>query len=265
MVDDLLAITHHRDFSTTRCTRRRSSHSFRWPCSGPWRTASPARCAPHAGRVVILVPLAVMTWALVDEAGIYATVAGAPLASPFPVIGAQASGSPWSFGRAPRARVRPLSAGFGAGLRCSRGRRGGPLDQLTTALAAPVTLGIIAGLLGGRWRRSRRVAHHRAHRANWTRPTSGSTWSGGEPGRDRVTVSLLIAELSFNRPRPPGTGRVAVLTASVLAAVLAGLLLAARNHAGYRRAAEPPLRRPCPDPSARRLPAQGCWLVPAPG
>lgn len=192
---------------------------------------------------VILVPLAVITWALVHEAGIHATVAGVLLGFAVPVMGAKASGQPEELAEHLEHRVRPLSAGFAVPVFAffSAGVAVGGWDGLTTALAAPVTLGIIAGLVLGKplgiiaatWLTTVLTGRKLDPSYKWIDLVGIALLAG-----IGFTVSLLIAELSFDPSAAAGDqAKVAVLTASVLAAVLAGLLLAARNH-GYRRSRE---------------------------
>ncbi|RKQ35036.1 Na+/H+ antiporter NhaA [Kocuria tytonis] len=184
---------------------------------------------------VILVPLAVITWALVHEVGIHATVAGVLLGFAVPVMGAKASGEPVELAEHLEHRVRPLSAGFAVPVFAffSAGVAVGGWDGLTTALAAPVTLGIIAGLvlgkplgvIGATWLATTLTGRKLDPSYRWIDLVGIALLAG-----IGFTVSLLISELSFDPSAAAGDqAKVAVLTASVLAAVLAGLVLAVRN------------------------------------
>lgn len=189
----------------------------------------------------ILVPLAVITWALVHEAGIHATVAGVLLGFAVPVLAGKASGEPVELAEHLEHRVRPLSAGFAVPVFAffSTGVAVGGWDGLTTALAAPVTLGIIAGLILGKplgiisatWFTTVLTGRKLDPSYRWIDLVGIALLAG-----IGFTVSLLIAELSFDPSAAAGDqAKVAVLTASVLAAVLAGGVLAVRNRR-YRSA-----------------------------
>jgi NhaA family Na+:H+ antiporter len=186
----------------------------------------------------ILLPLGAAVWALVHASGIHATVAGVLLGFAVPVIRSQASGGPTAgpgLSEIFEHRFRPISAGIAVPVFAffSAGVAIGGVEGFTTALSAPVTLGIVAGLVLGK-------------------PIGivGATWAITKITRTRLdpsyqwidlvgiallagigfTVSLLISELSF----PHGSAeadyaKVAILTASVLAALLAGVLLRSRN------------------------------------
>ena len=177
----------------------------------------------------------------VHEAGIHATVAGVLLGFAVPVLGAKASGEPVELAEHLEHRVRPLSAGFAVPVFAffSAGVAVGGWDGLTTALAAPVTLGIIAGLVLGKplgiiaatWLTTVLTGRKLDPSYKWIDLVGIALLAG-----IGFTVSLLIAELSFDPSAAAGDqAKVAVLTASVLAAVLAGGLLAVRNRR-YRSA-----------------------------
>ncbi|QMS55844.1 MULTISPECIES: Na+/H+ antiporter NhaA [Kocuria] len=193
---------------------------------------------------VILVPLAVVTWALVHEAGIHATVAGVLLGFAVPVMAAKNSAEPVELAEHLEHRVRPLSAGFAVPVFAffSAGVAVGGWGGLTTALAAPVTLGIVAGLvlgkplgiMGATWLTTRLTGGRLDPSIRWIDLLGIALLAG-----IGFTVSLLISELSFDPAADAGDqAKVAILTASVLAAVLAGALLAWRNRR-YRQAPLP--------------------------
>lgn len=186
----------------------------------------------------LLVPLGLLTWGLVHASGVHATVAGVLLGFTVPV--ARRSGT----GPGPAERfehvVRPVSAGFAvpvfaffaAGVTIVGG--GGP----GAALADPVTLGIIAGLvigkpvgvLGGTWLVQRTTRAELADGLSWWDLLGVAQLAG-----IGFTVSLLIGELAFG---VDGGGedhmKIGVLSGSLLSALLATLLLRVRN-AHYRR------------------------------
>lgn len=194
----------------------------------------------------LLLPLAVATWALVHASGVHATVAGVLMGFAVPVIRSQAAGGP---GAGPglaehfEHRFRPLSSGlavpvfafFAAGVTI------GGLSGLTGALADPVAIGIVVGLVAGKtvgifgatYLMSRFTRASLDPQLRWV-DVIGLSILGGVG----FTVSLLIGELAF------GAGsvrdehvKVGVLTGSVLAAVIAAIVLRARNRV-YRRIEE---------------------------
>ncbi len=191
----------------------------------------------------LLVPLAVVTWALVHESGVHATVAGVVLGFTVPVLRSEAAGGPDAgpgLAELLEHRVRPVSAGvavpvfafFAAGVTV-----GGP-SGLVDALGDPVALGIVAGLVLGKpigivastWLLARFTRADLDDDLSWVDVVGMAMLAG-----IGFTVSLLIGELAF------GSGTVAddhvkvgVLVGSLVAALLACVVLRARNRA-YRR------------------------------
>ena len=186
----------------------------------------------------LLIPLGVVTWVLVHESGVHATVAGVLLAFTVPVIRSDAAGGPAAGpGMAEHFehRFRPLSAGvavpvfafFAAGVTV------GGLSGLGAAMRDSITLGIIAGLVVGKvvgitgatWLVSRFTRAEFADELGWW-DVVGLALLGGIG----FTVSLLIGELAF------GVGseqdehvKVGVLLGTLLAALLATVVLRLRN------------------------------------
>jgi len=185
----------------------------------------------------LLAPFAVAAWALMHASGVHATVAGVLLAFTVPVRGRDdGRGAAESFEH----WWRPVSAGFAvpvfaffaAGV--SIADAGGLRASLTNA----VTLGIVAGLVAGK-----------------TVGITGSAWLVQRFSRARLdeglswwdvfglallggvgfTVSLLIGELAYGLGTArDGYAKVGVLAGSVLSALLATVVLRARNR-HYRR------------------------------
>ena len=198
----------------------------------------------------LLIPLAVLTWVFVHESGVHATVAGVLLGFTVPVLrnerdAGDARGVGETAGVGPEAGpglaehfehlMRPISAGvavpvfafFAAGVTL------GGYDGLVTALSDPIALGVVAGLLIGK-----------------TLGVFGTTWALAAATRASLdsalrwidvfgmsmlagvgfTVSLLIGDLAYEY----GSARndivkVAVLVGSLLAALLAAIVLRLRN------------------------------------
>ena len=194
----------------------------------------------------LLVPLALATWGLVHASGVHATVAGVLLAFTVPVRPRRAHGEDAEGpGMAERFehRLRPLSAAvavpifafFAAGVTI------GGLSGLASALADTVTLGIIAGLVVGKtvgilvasYLVARFTRASLDPELRWLDVVGLAMLAG-----IGFTVSLLIGELAF------GIGserdeyvKIGVLVGSLLAGLLATLILRARNRT-YRRLCE---------------------------
>ncbi|WP_457966383.1 Na+/H+ antiporter NhaA [Arthrobacter sp. D1-29] len=187
---------------------------------------------------VILLPLGVITWALVHASGIHATVAGVLLGFAIPVIRSQASGGPAAgpgLSEIFEHRFRPISAGiavpvfafFSAGVAV-----GGP-DGLISALTDPVAIGIIValvlgkpiGILGTTWVLTKATRASLDRSLKWIDVFGMSLLAG-----IGFTVSLLVAELSFGHGSAHDDhAKVGILAASLLAALLAAAVLGTRN------------------------------------
>ena len=191
----------------------------------------------------LLLPLAGVTWALVHASGVHATVAGVLLGFAVPVLRSKAAGGPDAgpgLAEHFEHRIRPLSAGvavpvfafFAAGVTV------GGFSGLTDALSDRVAVGIVAGLvvgkavgvLGTTFAVSKLTRADLDPDLRWLDVLGIALLAG-----IGFTVSLLIGDLAFGA----GTTRdehvkVAVLTGSVTASVLAAALLRSRNRA-YRR------------------------------
>jgi NhaA family Na+:H+ antiporter len=218
----------------------------------------------------LLLPLAMGTWALVHASGVHATVAGVLLGFTVPVIAStrwapsqraagvvDASGTPDASGIRSTAgrsdpvdghglaehfehRVRPLSAGVAVPIFAflAAGVPLGGLTGLASALTDPVAVGVVAGLvlgkpigiLGTAWLAARFTQASLDEELSWT-DVLGVSLLGGIG----FTVSLLIGDLAFGAGSPAEEHvKVAVLTGSLLAAILAAIVVKARNRV-YRR------------------------------
>ncbi|MDQ4104210.1 MAG: Na+/H+ antiporter NhaA [Actinomycetota bacterium] len=183
----------------------------------------------------LLLPLAVTTWVLVHESGVHATVAGVLLGLTVPVI-RRAEGPGPGLAEHFEHRWRPLSAGiavpvfafFAAGV--SVAGTGG----LSAALGDPITLGVIAGLVAGKVL-GVLVATWLVQRFTHAELAEGLSWwdvlGVGLLAGIGFTVSLLIGELAFgaNTERDDHV-KIGVLLGSLLAALLATIVLRIRNH-----------------------------------
>jgi NhaA family Na+:H+ antiporter len=202
----------------------------------------------HAGAAwYILLPLGVVTWALLHASGIHATIAGVLLGFAIPVIRSQASGGPSAgpgLSEIFEHRFRPISAGVAVPIFAffSAGVAIGGVEGFVSALTDPVTMGIIVALVVGKpigilattWVIAKFTRARLDPSLRWI-----DLFGMGLLAGIGFTVSLLVAELSFGG----GTleddhAKVAILTASVLAALLATVVLRIRNRVYKRIEAE---------------------------
>lgn len=186
----------------------------------------------------VLIPLALVTWVFVHESGVHATVAGVLLGFMVPVLRNQRDRGPDSApGMAEHFEhlVRPLSAGFAIPVFAffAAGVTFGGYNGLVTALRDPIALGIVTGLVIGKtigvFGTTRLLAAftHATLDASlrWIDVFGVAMLAG-----IGFTVSLLIGDLAYGLESPrQDVVKVAVLTGSVLAAVLAAVVLRARN------------------------------------
>lgn len=195
---------------------------------------------------LILLPIGFAAWALMHASGIHATIAGVLLGFTIPVLHKKADRSDDSgpgLAELFEHRFRPLSAGFAVPVFAffSAGVAIGGADGFVSALTDPVLIGIVLGLVIGKplgitaatWliTRIRRINLDPSLR--WIDIAGVGILAG-----IGFTVSLLVAELSFAAGSPHyDHSKVAILTASVVAALLAAVLLGFRNRR-YRKAEE---------------------------
>jgi NhaA family Na+:H+ antiporter len=191
----------------------------------------------------LLIPLAVLTWALMHRSGVHATVAGVLLAFTVPVGRGSSGGAPdTGSGLAEHFehRLRPLSAGFAVPLFAffSAGVTVGGFSGLGAAMSDSIALGIIVGLIAGKtlgiaaatWLISRFTPAQLDERLGWP-DVVGLAMLGGIG----FTVSLLVTDLAYG----VGTVRydhakVGILVGTTAAALLASIALRLRNRR-YRR------------------------------
>ena len=194
----------------------------------------------------LLVPFAAATWALVHASGVHATVAGVLLGLVVPVKPRRRAPAPR---RGPGAhhdvaerfehRLRPLSAGlavplfafFAAGVRVAGGGfRDSVVDHAAVAVVLGLVVGKLVGVFGGTWLVARFTRAELDDGLAWWDVLGLSLLAGMG-----FTVSLLVGELAFGSGSPRDQhAKVAVLVGSVISALLATVVLRARNRV-YRR------------------------------
>lgn len=187
----------------------------------------------------LLLPLAIAGWVLVHESGVHATVTGVALGFAVPVRRRPRVGGP-GLAEHFEHRFRPLSAAVAVpvfALLSAGVTVDGPAG-LARALSDPVAVGIVAGLvvgkpigiLAGTWLVARFTRARLDEGLAWV-DVLGVALLGGIG----FTVSLLIGELAFGIGSDlDGRAKVAIVTGSVLAALLAAVILRLRDRA-YRQ------------------------------
>ena len=180
----------------------------------------------------LYVPLVLLGWYFTHESGVHATIAGVVFG--FLTRVRTDPGEQESPADRLGHRIHPISAGvcvplfafFAAGVDF---RSVGFVDSLTTPVAVGIMLGLVVGkpigVLGGAWLTAR-----------FTRASLNADMAWRDVGAIGIlagigfTVALLITELAYY-PEPGllDSAKVAVLTASVAAALLAAIALRSRN------------------------------------
>ncbi len=194
----------------------------------------------------VLLPLGVLTWALVHASGVHATVAGVLLGFTVPVlaterarvqVGTTEDGDPVydgltahladQWGIVSTLVAVPVFAFFAAGVTV------GGVEGLRSALADPITVGIIVGLVLGKpigivgtsFALSRLPAFDLDDSLRWVDLVGASFVAG-----IGFTVSLLVGELAYGtRGVADEHVKIGVLLGSFTAAVVGGLILSARS------------------------------------
>jgi len=189
----------------------------------------------------LLLPLGVLSWALMHASGVHATVAGVLLGFTVPVL--TRPGERRRLAEHLEHRLRPLSAGFAVPVFAFFAAGVTLLDtDLGRLVREPIVLGVVAGLVIGK-----------------TLGIFGSTYLLARFSRAELdegigwadlfgvallagigfTVSLLIGELAFGTDTGADSlVKAAVLAGSLASAVLASVVLTWRNAAHRRLHAE---------------------------
>ncbi|MCM6779076.1 Na+/H+ antiporter NhaA [Nocardia sp. CDC159] len=188
----------------------------------------------------LMLPIAVLTWALVHASGVHATVAGVVLGLLVPVR-KRSDSAPAGPSEHFEHRLRPMSAGLAVPIFAlfTAGVAVQGLDGLLDALSDPVALGIVAGLVVGK---SCGITATTYLVARFTRASldAGLRWidiyGAAMIAGIGFTVSLLIGELAFGEGSSRDEhAKIGVLCGSLLAAIIAAVILRIRNRA-YRNA-----------------------------
>jgi len=190
----------------------------------------------------VLLPLAVLTWALMHASGVHATIAGVLLGFVVPVLRGNGRREPDHGGMAEHLEhvLLPISAGVAVPLFAfmAAGVTVGGWSGITGAFSDRVTLGVMLGLVVGKTigifgttyllTRFTRVELDAGLR--WVDVLGLAVLAGMG-----FTVSLLVSELAFGAASVHAEhAKVGVLVGSALAALIAVVILRARNNV-YRR------------------------------
>ena len=231
VVDDLLAITVIAIFFTD-------------DVSLPWLAGS-AVCIFAFGALArkgitkwwVLLPLAFVAWATMHASGVHATIAGVALGLVVPAVAVkghkEALTEKWEH------MWRPISSGFAVPV-FALFAAGIPITvaAINEALHDPVAQGVALGLVVGK-PVGILLATFLVARFTKAKLDPGLSWwdiiSVGALAGIGFTVSLLIAELAFSDSKTDVV-TMAILIASVVAAIIGGTLLAWRARV-HRRAA----------------------------
>jgi NhaA family Na+:H+ antiporter len=191
----------------------------------------------------LLLPLAAATWVLVHDSGVHATVAGVLLGFAVPVVRSQAAGGPEAgpgLAEHFEHRFRPISSGFAvpvfaffaAGVSVAgAGGLGATLsDSVTVGVVVGLVAGKVVGVLSATWLVQRYTRAQLDEGLAWWDVLGLSLLAG-----IGFTVSLLVGELAFGAGSERDDHvKVGVLAGSLLAALLATVVLRLRNRV-YRR------------------------------
>lgn len=185
---------------------------------------------------LVYVPLAVLTWFAVHEAGVHATIAGVLLGLLTRVRADAGEAEP------PGVRMehllQPVSAGVAVPL-FALFAAGVPVDgaAMRAVFTGAVPLAVIVGLIAGKFLGITGFAYAAVRLRLGAKP-EGLAWRDlaavAMLGGVGFTVSLLLAELSLDGAAAQHV-KAAVLIASAVATLLAALLLARRGRARANR------------------------------
>ncbi len=188
---------------------------------------------------VVLLPIGVVAWAFMHASGIHATIAGVLLGFTIPVLHRRTA-EPSVKTRPGLAeefehRFRPFSAGiavpvfafFAAGVAIGgwEGVQRAATHPLTLAIIMALVLGKPIGIVATSWLTMKLTRGRLDPELRWIDMIGVGVLAG-----IGFTVSLLVAELSFAEGAAEHDyAKVAILAASIIAALAASLLLGVRN------------------------------------
>lgn len=222
VVDDLLAIVVIAIFYTSEIHWLAPAGTLVCVALFGWHVRS------RRPRWFVLLPLAVVAWALMHASGVHATIAGVLLGFTVPAVALHGEAT----SRTTRYEhlVKPFSSGFAlpvfaffaAGVSLVDGAGPGAVigQPVVAAIAAGLILGKLLGVLGTTALVTR-ITPLRLPQGIGVRDLLPVGLLAGIG----FTVSLLISELSFGDSEHTDGAKIAILGASVLAAILGGVAL----------------------------------------
>jgi Na+:H+ antiporter, NhaA family len=174
-------------------------------------------------------PLAGVIWALMHASGVHATMAG--VAMGLLMRTTERDGEQASPSRRAENLLVPVSAGIALPVFALLSAGVG-LTGVSGFWSSPITWGIAGGLIGGKmagifgaaWATARFTGARLHPRLGW-----GDILGVAALGGIGFTVSLLIAELSYTAPARLTNAKAAILLASVIASILAVVILNSRT------------------------------------
>lgn len=181
--------------------------------------------------IMFTLPLALLAWWAMYKSGIHATVAGVALALLVPNKSAIAS--ELSTAERCEAKIHPISvllvipafAFVAAGVDI---RGSGLIEAITSPIGSAIILALVigkfVGIFGATYLFTRFTRASLNENIKWSDLSAIGLLSG-----IGFTVSLLIAELSYKESQALSDAKVGVLAASVLASILAVILLRFRS------------------------------------
>jgi Na+:H+ antiporter, NhaA family len=200
----------------------------------------------HLAAWAILLPLGIVTWALMHSSGVHATVAGVLLGFAVPVLRREKDGGPDSgpgLAEQLEHRFRPLSTGFAVPVFAffAAGVALGGWEGISLTFTDTVAIGTAAALVAGKplgimlttWVLTKSTKATLDPSLKWIDVFGVAVLAGVG-----FTVSLLVNDLSFELgSEHHDHAKVAVLTGSLVSALLATVILRARNR-HYRKIEE---------------------------
>lgn len=185
----------------------------------------------------VLVPVAVVAWALMHESGVHATIAGVLLG--FAVPAARSTDDEECLAARFERAWRPLSAGVAvplfaftaAGVTVVGGAFAEALrDQVAIGVALGLVVGKVVGILGTTFLVAKLTSANLDDELTWVDLFGVALLAG-----IGFTVSLLVGELAFGADSERDDHvKTAVLVGSLTSAVLASVVLGTRNRV-YKR------------------------------
>ncbi|MCU0301043.1 MAG: Na+/H+ antiporter NhaA [Candidatus Nanopelagicales bacterium] len=211
-------------------------------CVVLWWGLQRRRVRGRPARLLLYVPLFLLTWYLMHESGVHATVAGVALGLATRV--SRDPGEARSPGEVAEHALRPFVAGVavplfafasaGVTVRTVPGATE-PVPPFLETLSSPVTLGVLVGLLvgkpigvlGGAWLMARFTRAQLNPALRWADMVAVGLLAG-----IGFTVSLLIAELAYSGLSGLlADAKVGILSGTLAAALLSAVVLRQRRSA----------------------------------